>query len=124
MSITHLRVVGAIIFFVLIFVSGFWLRSAGKPYNSALLNVHKLIALAAAVLFVITVIQINKASGLSGIELAATIVTGILLLGAIISGGLSSISTMPIVVVKIHQITLSLATVFTAITLYILLHGT
>jgi hypothetical protein len=124
MNITHLRVVGAIIFFVLIFVSGFWLRSAGKPYNSALLNVHKLIALAAAVLFVITVFQINKASGLSGIELAATIVTGILLLGAIISGGLSSISTMPIVVVKIHQITLSLATVFTAITLYILLHGT
>jgi hypothetical protein len=124
MSITHLRILGAVLFLVAIFVSGFWLRGAGKPYNSALLNVHKLIALAAAVLFVVTVIQINKASGLSGIELAATIVTGILLLGAIISGGLSSISTMPIVVVRIHQITLSLATVFTAITLYILLHGT
>jgi hypothetical protein len=124
MSITHLRILGAVLFLVAIFVSGFWLRGTGKPYNSALLNVHKLIALAAAVLFVITVIQINKASGLSGIELAATIVTGILLLGAIISGSLSSIRTMPIVVVRIHQITLSLATVFTAITLYILLHGT
>jgi hypothetical protein len=124
MSITHLRILGAVLFLIAIFVSGFLVRGARKPYNSALLNVHKLIALAAAVLFVITVIQINKASGLSGIELAATIVTGILLLGAIISGGLSSISKMPVVVVRIHQITLSLATVFTAITLYFLLHGT
>jgi heme A synthase len=99
------------------------LRGAGKPYNSALLNVHKLIALAAAVLFIITVVKINKASGLSTLELAMTIVTGILLLGAIVSGGLSSISTMPIIVVRIHQITLSLATVFVAITLYFLLHG-
>jgi hypothetical protein len=124
MSITHLRILVAVLFLVAIFVSGFWVRGAGKPYSSVLLNVHKLIALAVTILFVITVIQINKASGLSGIELAATIVTGILLLGAIISGGLSSISTMPVVVVRIHQITLSLATVFTAITLYVLLHGT
>jgi hypothetical protein len=124
MSITNLRILGAVLFVLAIFVTGFVLRGAGKPYSSALLNVHKLIALAATVLFVITVVQINKASGLSTLELAMTIVTGILLLGAIVSGGLSSISTMPIVVVRIHQITLSLATVFTAITLYILLHGT
>jgi hypothetical protein len=123
MSITNLRILGAVLFFVAIFVTGFVLRGAGKPYNSALLNVHKLIALAAAVLFIITVVKINKASGLSTLELAMTIVTGILLLGAIVSGGLSSISTMPIIVVRIHQITLSLATVFVAITLYFLLHG-
>jgi hypothetical protein len=123
MSATGLRILGAVLFLVAIFVSGFVLRGAGRPYNSALLTVHKLIALAAAVLFIITVVQINKASGLSTLELAMTIVTGILLLGAIVSGGLSSISTMPIILVRVHQITLSLATVFVAITLYFLLHG-
>ena len=123
MSITNLRILGAVLFVVAIFVSGFVLRGAGKPYSSALLNVHKLIAVAAAVLFIITVVQINKASGLSTLELAMTIVTGIFILGAIVSGGLSSIGTMPVFLVRIHQITLSLATVFVAITLCFLLHG-
>ena len=121
MSITYLRVAGAIIFFVLIFSSGFWLMNAGKPYNNALLNVHKLISIAAVVLFGVTVFQISKISALTSIELATTVVTGILFLGTIVSGGLSSINTMPTAFLILHRVTLSLVTVSTAITLFVLL---
>jgi len=105
MSITHLRVAGAVLFFVFIFLSGIWLSSSGKPYNSAILNVHKLISLAAVVFLGITVYQINKTSRLSAAELIAAVVTGALILGTIISGGLSSIGTMPTAILTMHQIT-------------------
>jgi hypothetical protein len=121
MSITYLRIASAIIFFVLIFSFGFWLSKAGKPYNGILLNVHKLISIAAVVLFGVTVFQISKASGLTSNELTATVVTGILLLSTIISGGLTSINTMPVALLRMHQVTLILATISSAITFYILL---
>jgi hypothetical protein len=121
MSITYLRIASAIIFFVFIFSFGFWLRKAGKPYNGILLNVHKLISIAAVILFGVTVFQISKASGLTSNELTATVVTGILLLSTIISGGLTSINTMPVALLRMHQVTLILATISSAITFYILL---
>ncbi len=121
MSITALRVTGAILFFVLIFAIGIWLMKIGKPYNGVLLNAHKLISLAAVVLFGVTVYQISKATGLTSIELTATIVTAIFLLAAVISGGLSSIKAMPLIFLIIHRVTLSLGTVSVGVTLYLLL---
>jgi hypothetical protein len=121
MSVTTLRIAGAILFFVLIFGSGFWLMKVGKPYNGALLNAHKLISIAAVILFGLTVLQIRKTTGLTSVELAATIVTVIFLLAAVISGGLSSIKTMPLILLVVHRVTLSLGTIATGITLYLLL---
>jgi hypothetical protein len=121
MSVTTLRIAGAILFFVLIFGSGFWLMKVGKPYNGALLNAHKLISIAAVILFGLTVLQIRKTTGLTSVELAATIVTAIFLLAAVISGGLSSIKTMPLILLVVHRVTLSLGTIATGITLYLLL---
>ena len=123
MSTATLRIVGAVLLFIIIITTGFFLSNTGKPYNSALLTGHKLISIAAAVFFGITVFQISKAAGLSAMELTGTIVTGILFLSTIISGGLSSINTMPIIFLRIHQISLSLLTISTALTLYTLLHG-
>jgi hypothetical protein len=39
---------------------GFWVSSAGKPYNGALFNVHKLLALAAVVLAVVQFVKTIK----------------------------------------------------------------
>ena len=121
MSITALRVTGAMLFFVLIYATGFWLMKRGKPYNGVLLNAHKLISLAAAILFGVTVYQISKATGLTSIELTATIATAIFLLAAVISGGLSSIKTMPLIFLMIHRVALSLGTISAGATLYLLL---
>jgi hypothetical protein len=51
----QLRVVGAVLFFVFIFLSGFRLSRSGKPYSVILLNVHKLISLAIVVFLVIAI---------------------------------------------------------------------
>jgi len=43
---------GALLF-ALVILSGFWLLKTGKPYRSGIFNIHKLIALASAVLIIL-----------------------------------------------------------------------
>ncbi len=121
MNTTILRIIGWVLFFILIFATGIWVKAAGVPYSSTALNVHKLISLVAAVVFGITIYQINKVSGLHGIQTAVVALAGVLLLAAIVSGGLTSIDTMPKFVLRIHQATLALAAIGTAASLYLLL---
>jgi hypothetical protein len=122
MSPTQLRVAGAGLFFLFIFLSGIWLSNSGKPPNAIILTVHKLIALAALVFLVMTIYQVNQAATLSAIGLIAGIVTGLLFLGAIITGGLLSTGKpMPAAVLRMHQITPFLSVLSTAVTLYLLI---
>jgi len=93
----------------------------GKPYNGVLLNAHKLISLVAVVLFGVTAYQVSKATGLTSIGLTAVIVTASFLLAAVISGGLASIKTMPLIFLITHRVTLSLGTMSAGVTLYLLL---
>ncbi len=120
MSTIFARVPVSLIFLVLIFASGFWLKNHGKPYNKVMLNVHKLISLAAAVFLGITIYRIGKVSGFSINGTVVVVITSVLFISAIISGGLTSMDKMPRIVLRIHQITLSLATVSTGIILYLL----
>jgi hypothetical protein len=122
MSATVLRVVGAGLFFLFIFLSGFWLSRSGKPFNGVILTIHKLIALAAAVFLVITMYRINRTATLSGAAAATVVVTGLFFLGAGITGGLLSIDKpMPAAILTIHQITPFLTVLSTAVTLYLTL---
>ncbi len=124
MSGIQLRVVSAGLFFLFVFLSGFWLRRSGKPYNGIILTIHKLISLAAVVLLATTIYQINQATALSAIELSASVVTGLLFLGAIITGGLlSTDKPMPTAIQRLHQITPYLTVLSAAATLYLLLIG-
>lgn len=116
------RIVGTVVLFILIFLTGFLLTRSGKPYNGALFSVHKLITLAAVVFLVVMVIQVNKAIGLGTTALAAVIVTGLLFLVTIISGGLvSALKTAPTVVLLIHRIAPFLTAISTAATLFLTL---
>jgi hypothetical protein len=122
MSATVLRGVGAGLFFLFIFLSGFWLSRSGKPFNGVILTIHKLISLAAAVFLVITMVRINQVAALSGIEMTTVVVTGLLFLGTGITGGLLSIDKpMPAAILTIHQITPFLTVLSTAATLYLVL---
>jgi hypothetical protein len=123
MSTTQLRVVGAGLFFLFIFLSGIWLSHSGKPLNVIILTIHKLISLAAVVFLVMTIYQINQAAKLGAIELIAGVVTGLLFLGTIISGGLLSTGKpMPAAILMMHQITPFLTVLSTAVTLYLLVN--
>jgi len=121
MNADQLRIVGAGLVFVVIFVSGYWLSRAGKPYNVIVLTVHKLISLAAVVFLVITMIQANRVAALSAVELIAGVLTGLFFLGLMATGGLlSGDKQMPAVVLKLHQIAPYLTVLAAAVTLYLL----
>lgn len=49
MGTTQSGVVGTGLLFLFIFLSGFWLSHSGKPYNTLIFTIHKLIGLAAGV---------------------------------------------------------------------------
>jgi hypothetical protein len=121
MSITTSRTVAAGIFFIMIFIFGFWLHRSGKPYNSLLLNIHKLIALAALVLFVREMVLVNQIAALSTLALTVGVLTVLLFVVGIITGGLVSIDKpMPAVVLGVHQVAPYLTVFSTAATLYLL----
>lgn len=121
MRITKLRVVGVSLFFFVIFLFGIWLSRSGKPYNGLILNIHKLIALAAGVFLAMIIYQINQVAKLKTTELIASVVTGLLFLVTGISGGLASIDKpMPMVILTMHQILPFLTVLSTVVTLYLL----
>lgn len=117
MSNTALRAVGVGLFFVVIFVTGYWLSRRGKPYNSLALNIHKLIALAAAVLVVWALVRQNRVTNLSAGQWIAGGATGLLFLGTGVAGGLVSLENeMPAFVMRVHQIAPYLTVLSTAVT--------
>ena len=122
MSTTQLRVVGAGLFFLLIFLSGFWLSRSGKPYSAIIFNIHKLIGLAAGVFLVMTVYQIHQVAPLGLVKIVAIVVTVLFFAGTVTAGGLLSIDKpMSASVVILHKITPYLTVLSTAATLYLLL---
>lgn len=111
----------ASLLFLVIFVFGFWLHRSGKPYNSFLLNIHKLISLAALILFVREMVLVNRVSMLSAQQLAMGVLTVLLFVVGIITGGLVSIDKpMPAIVLRVHHITPYLMVLSTAGSLYML----
>ncbi len=121
MNMIQLRVAGVGLFFLFIFLSGFWLSHSGKSLNTIILTIHKLISVAAVIFLIVIIYRTNQISNLSTIELIAGVITGALFISTIISGGLLSTNKpMPDAVLKIHQITPYLTLLSTALTLYLL----
>jgi hypothetical protein len=90
-------------------------------YNVIILTIHKLISLAALVFLAITVYRINQSSTLNPLELTTGMVTGLLFIGTITTGGLlSTDKSMPAAILIIHQILPFLTVIATAATLYLL----
>ena len=122
MTTNHFRILYTIAFFLLIFVSGFGLSRSGRPYGVLLLTVHKLLSVGAVVFLTVVMVRVNRSVGLSSREWIVAIVTGLLFLGTIATGGLlSTAKPMPAIVHQLHQIGPFLTLAFTALTLYLLL---
>jgi heme A synthase len=103
-------------------LSGFWLSRRGKPYNIILSSVHKLISLAVLVYFIIFVFQTNRSIPLNPPEIAASVVTVLLFIALITTGGiLSAVKTIPHAIQMIHRILPYLAIISTVATFYLLL---
>jgi hypothetical protein len=125
MSATLLRAVGAGLFFLGVFLSGFWLSRSGRPLNMAISTLHKLVSLAASVFLVMTIVRLNTVTPLSAIEWIAIVVTGLLFLGDAATGAiLSTDNPVPPAVLRLHQIIPFLTLISTAVMLYLLLGRT
>jgi len=121
MSTTQLKVLSAGLCFLFIFLSGFWLSRSGKPYGAILFNVHKLIAVAAFVYLFITVRQVQQVTPLSTVEIAVSMIAGLLFICTVVSGGLVSIDRpMPAGIGLLHKLLPYFTTLSSAAALYLL----
>lgn len=108
--------------FLVIFASGYLLRGHGKPYGTALLTVHKLVALAVGVLVVAAAVRAGKTLALSSPELVAAVVTGLLFLATIVAGGLLATGKpMPVILSVAHRVLPYLSAATTAVTFYMVM---
>jgi hypothetical protein len=122
MGTTPIRIVGTGLLFVIIFLSGILLSNSGRPLNVMVFTIHKLIGLAAIIFLAVTIYQINQQAALSATEVIVSVVTGLLFVGTIITGGLVSLEQpVPRVVLTLHQILPILTVLSTVVTLYHLL---
>jgi hypothetical protein len=98
------RVIWTGALFILVFLSGFWLYRSGRPINTVVLTLHKLIALGALILIGVTIYQVNQVAALSTTAWIAVIITGILFVTTIITGGLLSLQQPVMAVGIVHKI--------------------
>ena len=57
------------VLFILILISGFLVSKAGRPINSALVTLRKLISIATAVYLIVNIIRIHRETPLSSLEI-------------------------------------------------------
>jgi hypothetical protein len=79
------------IVFLLTLISGFWLSNSGKPLNSLIINIHKLIALGAVVFIILQANNTVKGTGLSGLMIGLSILAGLCVIALFASGAMMSI---------------------------------
>lgn len=109
------------LFFLFIFISGFWVSRTGKPYGVTIFTLHKLIGLAAGIYLGVRVYRAHQALPLGTVEIAAIAATIVLFISTVIAGGLLSIEEpMPAFVSLIHRFSPYLIVVSTIATLYLI----
>ncbi len=121
MSIT-LRIIISGALFILSIVSGIWLSNMGRPLNTAIFTIHKLIALAFAVFTGFLTYNLLKTVQTEFIIVILVIFTGLFVLSLFVSGGFLSIEK-PVnkIILNIHRIMPVLSAVIVAVTFYLLL---
>ena len=119
-----------ILFFALVFLFGYILSRSGKPYNSLVFNLHKLIGLAMGIFLIVTVYQAHQTGPFNPIQTLSLVTTvGIFVIlvaaGGLLSieagGDLKSISQATLALISaVHKILPYLALLATGGTLYLL----
>jgi len=121
--VSRLVLPGTLVLFTL--ASGFWLSNSGKPYSTLIFTIHKLIALAAIIATAVTINQLHKTAELTiNVEVGAIVITALLFLGLVISGGVMSIvKPVPALIGTFHHLAPYLAVLSSAATIYLLASG-
>jgi hypothetical protein len=116
-----LRFVTPGLLFLLTLGFGFWLSHLGKPYNSLLFNIHKLIALAAVVVAAIQAFNALKSVEAQPILIALLIAIGLCAAALFVTGALMSTNKPAYdALLTIHRVAPPLAVVAALGALYLL----
>ena len=91
MDLTNSQILYTGLFFLFILLSGLWVSRSGKPYNSLIFNIHKLIGLAAGIYLIRIVYLTNQATSLKAAQWTSIVITVLLFLITVAAGGLLSI---------------------------------
>jgi hypothetical protein len=83
----------ALFLFTLVF--GFWLSVLGKPYNTLIFNIHKLLALGTVVLAVIQTHNFLKVAGVQPVIFALVAVCVVCVIALFATGAFMSIGNLP-----------------------------
>lgn len=104
MSTTQVKLVIVGLLFVFIFGFGFVLSRAGKPYPMVLFTLHKLLTLGTVVFLALSINKIAQVSPLSQTQVLAVVVTSVLFMATIATGGVvSAASSVPAIVRMLHH---------------------
>ena len=91
MNLLDSQIIITSVFFLFILISGFWVSRSGKPYNTFIFTVHKLIGLAAGIYLIRMVYLTNQPAPLNATQWTAIIVTVLLFILTVAAGGLLSV---------------------------------
>jgi hypothetical protein len=109
------------IVFLLTLVSGVWLSRSGKPLNTGIFTVHKLIALGAVVATAIQTYNALTSAEAQAILIALIIVIGLCVVALFLTGALMSANKPAYnLLLVIHKVSMFLALVVGAATIYLL----
>ena len=116
------KIIGVGLLFLFTIVTGIWLSNSGKPLNSLIFNIHKLIALALVIFIVIVIRNLLKNVEINNVMLTLIIVTGLFVLALFVSGALLSFGK-PVnnIILTIHAVTPIPTAITTAMIIYLLL---
>ena len=125
MNVQTTKLIAAGLLFVFTLLSGVWLSNSGKPYNSGIFTIHKLIALATIILIGMGFYNLYKALDLqSFIAIAVIAASGLVFLALLVTGALLSLNiSLSGMALKLHQALPLLALAASTITIYLLVSG-
>ncbi len=102
---TTSKLILPIILFVLTIAAGFWISKLGKPYQTGIFTLHKLLALAAVVLATLAISGSLKTAPVQNLVIILLVLTGLSVVALFTTGALMSIQkTVSHAWLIIHQI--------------------
>jgi hypothetical protein len=123
MNTTTTKLIAAGVLSVFTLLSGVWLSHSGKPYNTAIFTIHKLIAVATVVVIGMSIVNLYKSLDIRTFVVFLGIAISVLFFfSLVVTGGLLSLDILPQVALRIHQVVPLLAMAASAMTLYLLVN--
>lgn len=119
------KLISAGVLGIITLISGVVLSNTGRPLNTILFNLHKIISVATIVLIIVFVIQLYKAGETKTmLEIGMIILTILFFVALVATGGMLSFEReWPAIVLKIHQVLPLVSLTFSAISSYLLIRS-